>query len=318
MMAVMGIVSTFAVMSVARTRGAYRLTSATDEITGYMERARLDSIRRHATIEPIAPPDAPVVNQMASITFKNVNSYIITMDFDNDGTVEASERHTVTLPDGVQFPADKITNPATTIGFNWRGRPTSVFSTGLSNSYGDKTVSVSEAGSVAVGDAQNLDGFEVAGLESPSNIPESSFEGVTGEDSTGDTGGTTDPGTTPCKGKKCDPEPTPIPTPVPTPIPTPVPTPVPTPDSNPCHGNGKKCDPAPTPVPTPMPTPVPTPIPTPVPTPKPTPVPTPVPTPSSTPTPAPTPRSCNVNERPTQDNCVCRAPLSLKQNGKCQ
>ncbi|HEV2707924.1 MAG TPA: TadE family protein [Pyrinomonadaceae bacterium] len=80
---------------------------------------------------------------------------------------------------------------------------------------------------------------------------------------------------------------------------------------------------APTGTPTPTPSPTPTTTPTPVPTP--TPTPTPAPTPSATPTPAPTPaptptpaRSCNRGESPASAGCVCRPPLRLRSNGKCQ
>jgi Tfp pilus assembly protein FimT len=187
-LAVIAIVSGFAVVGLARSRGTLRLTSATDEITGYLEKARADSVRRHATVNPVAPPDAPAAAQMASITFDSVSSYIVTMDFDNDGMVEADERRTITLPDGVTFPAESITDPAKTVGFNWRGRPTEVVSMGLSNSYGDKTVSISESGSVAIGDTHELEGFDVSDLEAPKDIPKSEFEGAAGEDSSDGSG----------------------------------------------------------------------------------------------------------------------------------
>jgi Tfp pilus assembly protein FimT len=312
--AVIAIVSGFAVMGVARTRGTLRLTNATDEITNYMEQARVDSIRRHATVAPVAPPAAPAAEQMASITFQSLTSYIVTMDFDSDGTVEADERRTVSLPDGVQFPADQITDPKITIGFNWRGRPTSVFSIGLSNNYGDKTVSISESGSVAVGDTQYLDGFTVNGLEAPSDIPKSEFDKIAGEatDGGGTTtggngngngnGGGTDPGTDPCTGKKCD-EPTTNPTPTATPVPTPVSTPVPTP--------------VPTPSATPAATPGATPGATPAATPGATPAPNATPTPSASPTPSPTPRSCTRGQVPAVAQCVCKSPMRINGSGKC-
>src|SRR5688572_30109597 len=207
--AVVGIVTSFGVIGIARTRGTYRLSSATEEIATYMEQARLDSIRRHAKTDPTAPPAAPAADQMASITFDSVNSYVVTMDFDNDGVVEADERRTVTLPDGVTFPAGSITDPATTVGFNWRGRPTSVVSMGLANDYGSKTISISDSGSVAAGDTHDLEGFDVSALQAPLDIPKSVFEvgsdeegttSSTGKDKKGDTttggGGTTTGGDT--------------------------------------------------------------------------------------------------------------------------
>jgi Flp pilus assembly protein TadG len=66
--------------------------------------------------------------------------------------------------------------------------------------------------------------------------------------------------------------------------------------------------------PTPTPEPTPTPAPTPTPTPAPTPTPTPAPT--ATPTPSPTPRSCKKGEN-VSTGCVCRLPLQVNRNGKC-
>lgn len=62
-----------------------------------------------------------------------------------------------------------------------------------------------------------------------------------------------------------------------------------------------------------------TPTPTPVPTPTPSPTATPLPTPTPTPIPSPTPLpACLRNQRPTQDKCVCKSPMSVRSNGKCQ
>ncbi len=57
---------------------------------------------------------------------------------------------------------------------------------------------------------------------------------------------------------------------------------------------------------------------TPVPSTTPTPDTTPTPEPTATPTPAPTPRSCNKNEKPDADNCVCTPPMKVNgSSGKC-
>jgi prepilin-type N-terminal cleavage/methylation domain-containing protein len=55
-----------------------------------------------------------------------------------------------------------------------------------------------------------------------------------------------------------------------------------------------------------------------VPTPTITPVSTPTPTPTPAPNTTPTPRVCARNERPTQDNCRCQSPMSVRSSGKCQ
>jgi Tfp pilus assembly protein FimT len=73
-----------------------------------------------------------------------------------------------------------------------------------------------------------------------------------------------------------------------------------------------------TPTPTATPVPTPTLTPTPTPTPSPNATPTPTQTPPPTPVPTPTPKTCTRNQRPAQDNCVCTAPMFVRNNGKCQ
>ena len=48
-LAVIGILSGFAIVSFSSTRANLRLQNSTRQLAGYMERARLDAIRRHAT-----------------------------------------------------------------------------------------------------------------------------------------------------------------------------------------------------------------------------------------------------------------------------
>lgn len=310
-LAVAAILLSFSAIGIARVRGSIRLSSASDELTQYMERARQDSMRRHAESDAAPLPSA---DRKASVTFTSANTYVVTMDFDGDGVVEATEQRTFTLPDGVTFPAALYT-PPTTVTFDWRGRPSSEINTTLSSDYGSKTVAVSESGSIASYDSHELDGFDLAGMPSPEAVPKSDLGGGDSSEESGDgdgkdkgndknddppTGGGGDTGGGTGNGddkdkKKDDPAPTPQPTPVSTPAPTPAPTPGSTP--------------APTPDPTPGATPDPTPNPGPGATPRPT------PSPSPTPTPA---RSCSVNERPSDSGCVCDGGRRVRTNGKCQ
>jgi Tfp pilus assembly protein FimT len=73
----------------------------------------------------------------------------------------------------------------------------------------------------------------------------------------------------------------------------------------PCDSSNTTSTPAPTATPTPSPTPSPGPSVTPTPT----------PTPTSNPTPLPV---CTRNQKPTQDQCICQSPMSVRSNGKCQ
>lgn len=66
------------------------------------------------------------------------------------------------------------------------------------------------------------------------------------------------------------------------------------------------------------PAPTPTPVPTPTPAPTPTPSPTPTPAPGPTPTPTPVAATCAYGERPSQTGCICRSPMWVRTNGKCQ
>lgn len=61
-----------------------------------------------------------------------------------------------------------------------------------------------------------------------------------------------------------------------------------------------------------------TPTPNPPANPNPTPTPNPTETPSETPTPTPTPVYCASGQKPSQSQCVCQLPMTVRTNGKCQ
>lgn len=256
-MAIIAIVTGFAVVRIAVARDQMRLVNAARELASYTEKARLDSIRRHGTV---GGGDASVVI--------NKTTYQIYMDYDYNGT---PEWRTFTLPDGVEVKSVQVTqangavnNSATlpiTISFDWRGRSTTADRITLTNPRAHTSViGISNAGEVSL-DRSSL--TLAAGTYT-----------AAGDDATNIGTDTPTPAPTPT------PVPAPVPTPITTPIPTPVTTPVPTPVT--------------TPVPTPVTTPVPTPVPTPVTTP--TPVPTPVPTPTPTPAPTPVPCTMSLSK----------------------
>lgn len=320
-LAVATVLMSFSVMGIARVRGTMRLSSASDELTQYLERARQDSIRRHAEATGGALPSA---DEMASVTFLSATSYTVRMDFDSDGMIEEDELRTVTLPEDVTLPAALYAGAGTTITFDWRGRPSGELNVALSSDYGSKTVSVSESGSVSAFDTSDVEGFELSAMPSPGDVPKSEFpsagseegsdEGDTGKDKKNDDpptdtgGGTTDPGTGNGKDKKNDNDPPTGPTPAPTADPAPTAAPTPAPDPGPGDGKDKKNDPptGPTPAPTAEPTPS-------TPPPGPTPSATPKATPSATPTPPP---ACKKNEKPADTGCVCSS--GLDKFGRCK
>jgi hypothetical protein len=101
-----------------------------------MEKARTDSIRRHA--------DAA---SQASIQILNANTYRVAYDQDSDGVLAAGETLDIALPVGVTF----VTNPApVTASYDWRGRVAAPLTYTLQNSVGTTTLNVTSAGDVTI------------------------------------------------------------------------------------------------------------------------------------------------------------------------
>lgn len=244
--AIIAVITTIAMVGVASARASQRRVTSARLLSGYLEKARIDSVRRRAS-------DTDAANPLAAVAILNANTYRVFLDFDGNGTPVSRD---FTLEQGVSFTNEDI---GRVISFDWRGRTGNdglrleVFNTGHAGDAGYQTnVSVSAFGDVSVNDEGTTPGIEAntSGFASPTPTPPAT-----------PTPEPPPPGGTPL--------PTPTPSATPTPSPTPVPTPTPTP--------------LPTPSPTPLPTPSPTPSATPTPTPRTTPSPT--PTPAATPTP---------------------------------
>lgn len=111
-MAVVCIMAGFAVFSVVRARENMRLVNAARELQGNLEKARADAVRRHG---------------VASIQVLDARSYVIAIDLNGDGTVDANgngmidvaDQRVVYLPVGVNFDVNP-NQPAAV--FDWRGR----------------------------------------------------------------------------------------------------------------------------------------------------------------------------------------------------
>ncbi len=127
---VIGIVSTFALISVARARDNIRLQGSVRQLAGYLEKARLDAVRRHAT---------------SSVAFTSTTTYSVTMDFDGTGVVGT---RSYSFDGGISV----ISTPLPSISFNWRGRTSACTQTfAMQNLSGDQSwVDVSDAGDVTV------------------------------------------------------------------------------------------------------------------------------------------------------------------------
>jgi Tfp pilus assembly protein FimT len=244
-LATITIVSTFAVVGIGRARSAMRLSASERELAGYLEQARTDSIRRHAS-SPVNAGD-PDLRATISVPANGGSTYTVTMDFDKDGVLDAPR--TITLQDGVTFSGN-----AHTITFDWRGRTSGEVSIGLINELGSTSnINITGSGDITL----NTEVFQDQDIPSIT-LNNNSVSGDVIVDSPPDgyNSETTTPTPTPTSGA------TPTPTPGGTTNPTPTPTP---------SGGTSTPTPTPTPIVTINPTPVPTPTiqATPVPTPTP-------------------------------------------------
>ena len=129
--ALVTIVSAFALFAIDSARASVRLTGSTREFASYLEKARSNAIRRNG-------------NSVVSIV--DQNNYSVTMDFDGDGTVET---RTIGLQNGVTFPAGQVGITAT---FDWRGRVASQIGFVLENDRGSSSsINLSGSGDVTIG-----------------------------------------------------------------------------------------------------------------------------------------------------------------------
>lgn len=99
-MAIVGIVSTFALLQIRSSRSALRVQNSVRQLASYMEKARIDAVRRHGT---------------STVSFTNTRTYSVTMDFGSGGSPST---RTFTFQDGVQLASSELPN----VTFNWRGR----------------------------------------------------------------------------------------------------------------------------------------------------------------------------------------------------
>jgi Tfp pilus assembly protein FimT len=99
-MAIIGIVSAFALLQVRSSRSAMRVQNSVRQLASYMEKARVDAVRRHGT---------------STVTFTNTNTYTVTMDFNSGGSPST---RTFSFETDVQLVSADLPN----VTFNWRGR----------------------------------------------------------------------------------------------------------------------------------------------------------------------------------------------------
>jgi prepilin-type N-terminal cleavage/methylation domain-containing protein len=135
-LAVIAIVSAFAILGFSRTRANLRLQNSVRQLAGYLEKARLDAIKRHDN---------------STVVFTSASTYDVTMDFGGSGTVST---RTLPFEDGVTV----FSTPLPSVTFNWRGRISACTLTfAVRNSGGEQSnVDVSDAGDVTVNGNVNV------------------------------------------------------------------------------------------------------------------------------------------------------------------
>jgi Tfp pilus assembly protein FimT len=109
--AMIGVVTTFAVMKISGAQRAARLTNSSREFISWLEKARTDSIRRHA-MNP--------TSDMATIRIASTNSYTVAIDQNGDGVLDPARTITTPSTHGATFAGIAV---STNIHYNWRGRP---------------------------------------------------------------------------------------------------------------------------------------------------------------------------------------------------
>jgi Tfp pilus assembly protein FimT len=98
--AIASIISAFALLQIRSSRSALRVQNSVRQLASYMEKARVDAVRRHGT---------------STVTFSDTRTYSVTMDFNNSGTTST---RTFTFQDKVNLASSELPN----VTFNWRGR----------------------------------------------------------------------------------------------------------------------------------------------------------------------------------------------------
>ncbi|HEV2915623.1 MAG TPA: type II secretion system protein [Pyrinomonadaceae bacterium] len=119
MVAMVMIISGYALTRISGSQQYMRMENASREFMSYVEKARLDSMRRHA-----GPPGPLPQQTMASVSITGPRTYTVVMDFDGDGNMDAPRNITIPPDQGVVFNTGTTPLPIN-IAFNWRGRTVS-------------------------------------------------------------------------------------------------------------------------------------------------------------------------------------------------
>lgn len=149
--AMVGILVGFALIQIVRANQQMKRANAAQQFAAYLEKARLDSLRRHPT----------ATTQMAQVSIINAGFYSVTIDSTGDGALDAPQ--VISLPANSDF---QFNGPfPRTIYFNWRGRTvdaagapsTPPFVTISSATYGQSRIDLTAAGQPSLEGAPTSD-----------------------------------------------------------------------------------------------------------------------------------------------------------------
>jgi Tfp pilus assembly protein FimT len=129
MLAMMTIITGYAITRISGAQQFMRMENASREFMSYVDKARQDSVRRHA-----GPPGLLPQPPMSFVQITGPRTYRVVMDFDGDGNVDAPRNITVAPDQGVVFNTGTTPLPIT-IAFNWRGRAVNSAITSIQASY---------------------------------------------------------------------------------------------------------------------------------------------------------------------------------------
>src|SRR6266481_1420824 len=169
---VIGVMSAFALIQVQSARSSMRVQNSVRQLSSYMEKARVDAVRRHDS---------------SSVTFTSPTTYTVKMDFNNSGLPVT---RTFNFQDGVKLASSDLPN----VTFNWRGRTVSsgsscVTTFSVSDDKNGLSVDVSGSGDVTVENQQPA---------LPNVTYNNTLTSSDGINSRAVVGGTTAPDNTPC------------------------------------------------------------------------------------------------------------------------
>jgi Tfp pilus assembly protein FimT len=116
MMLMISVITGYALTRISGAQQFMRMENASREFMSYVEKARVDSVRRHA-----GPPGPLPQPQMSSVTITGPRTYTVVMDFDGDGIMDPPRNMTIAPDQGVFFNTGGTPLPLS-ISFNWRGR----------------------------------------------------------------------------------------------------------------------------------------------------------------------------------------------------